>query len=351
MKNFIIRRKIMLRIHFLNVGHGDCTFIEFPSGRTALVDINNSKKLDEETAKELYQEVGYTEAQASLLYKQYHFEKGFLKGGVNFVEPIDPISDYLKPKNLLSNGLFRLIITHPDMDHLTGLYRLLKQENVKVTSFWDTNNNKTLSKNDFNNEASYLDWQTYQELRESKEKPNRLVLNRGDDERFYGFKDEAWDKIRILSPTPEISKKANETKNWNLHSYVLCIEYAGHKIIFGGDADKEIWDALAEQNPELIQNISVLKAPHHGRKNNFSSAAVKLMNPIWTICSVGNKAQLKKPDGSSHDAHQNYSYYTQKMVLSTRFRGNIVVEINSFGDLKVMCSHNAEPEKGLYQLL
>ena len=43
----------MLKIHFLNVGHGDCTLLEFPSGRTTLIDINNSKVVDEETEKEL----------------------------------------------------------------------------------------------------------------------------------------------------------------------------------------------------------------------------------------------------------------------------------------------------------
>lgn len=58
----------MLKIHFLNVGHGDCTLLEFPSGRTTLIDINNSKVVDEETEKELasnsnkynqYQSMGY----------------------------------------------------------------------------------------------------------------------------------------------------------------------------------------------------------------------------------------------------------------------------------------------------
>ena len=33
--------------HFLNVGHGDCTFIELPCGRLMMIDINNSKSLPE----------------------------------------------------------------------------------------------------------------------------------------------------------------------------------------------------------------------------------------------------------------------------------------------------------------
>jgi hypothetical protein len=46
----------MLRIHFLNVGHGDCTIISHPSGRLTMIDINNSQDYDEESFNELLAE-------------------------------------------------------------------------------------------------------------------------------------------------------------------------------------------------------------------------------------------------------------------------------------------------------
>ncbi len=42
-----------LKAHFLNVGRGDCTIVEFPSGRVAMVDIYNLKVLDLDTSVEL----------------------------------------------------------------------------------------------------------------------------------------------------------------------------------------------------------------------------------------------------------------------------------------------------------
>jgi hypothetical protein len=37
-----------LIVHFLNVGHGDCTFVELPTGRLMMIDINNSKTLPDD---------------------------------------------------------------------------------------------------------------------------------------------------------------------------------------------------------------------------------------------------------------------------------------------------------------
>lgn len=55
-QRFFIKKehgRSMLRIHFLNVGHGDCTIISHPSGRLTMIDINNSQDYDSESFQEL----------------------------------------------------------------------------------------------------------------------------------------------------------------------------------------------------------------------------------------------------------------------------------------------------------
>ena len=49
-----------LNIYFLNVGHGDCTIIDFPSGRLAIVDINNSRGLDTASKNDVAATYGVT---------------------------------------------------------------------------------------------------------------------------------------------------------------------------------------------------------------------------------------------------------------------------------------------------
>ncbi len=43
----------MLKMHFFNVGHGECTLIEHHSGRLTMVDINTSHEYDWNTRQEI----------------------------------------------------------------------------------------------------------------------------------------------------------------------------------------------------------------------------------------------------------------------------------------------------------
>lgn len=322
----------MLKIHFLNVGHGDCTIIEFPSGRTTMIDINNSKIVDEETKNEIASSNPF----AYEIYKSLGNKGNILleKSVADFVTPVDPI-EYME-KHLPLSSIFRFILTHPDMDHMTGLYNL-KHSGKVISNFWDTNNVKSVSKSEVSSIYDYRDWEVYQEMKSSAESLKTLNILKGEQNDYFND-----DKIKILSPTQEIIDQANINKNWNLLSYVLLIEYAGHKIILGGDADSIVWDELAKSDQELLENVSILKASHHGRNSGYSENAAILMKPTWTICSVG-----KKP---SQDAHNKYKKHTEKKVLSTRFRGNIVVEITEYGEMTVYCEDNHNAEEELYPL-
>ncbi len=123
-----------LKVHFLNVGRGDCTIIEFPSGRVGMVDVYNLKVLDDDTRQELLEEYrrspryresfysGY--AGASLAAREQEFVK---RAEEQLTDPIE----YYGYQIGSTRDVFRMIVTHPDMDHMTGLYRLYKQEYAK----------------------------------------------------------------------------------------------------------------------------------------------------------------------------------------------------------------------------
>ena len=108
--------------HFLNVGKGNCTIIEFPSGRLSVIDIDDSRSISED--------------------ERYFILEGTLKR-VKLTDPIVYITDNFK------NEIFRFILTHPDMDHMSGIKELFNRK--KVINFWDTDNNKYIDPDTWDN--------------------------------------------------------------------------------------------------------------------------------------------------------------------------------------------------------
>ena len=165
----------MLKIDFLNVGKGNCTVIKFPSEKIAIVDIDNSKIDDDDDILQ------------------------------------DPI-DFLD-KKYSGKDIFRFILTHPDMDHMSGIDELFSKR--KVYNFWDTEHDKELDTetDDFGSYNSD-DWNRYQEIRISKESPKALKLYRNATSECCWTQD----NIQILSPSPNLTKLSKETKKGNILS-------------------------------------------------------------------------------------------------------------------------------------
>src|SRR6266516_2149925 len=137
----------MTRIHFLNVGHGDCTIIEHASGNITMIDINNSDSLDDDTRQELAEEYGITgAAYATRTYLSdllgQSFRKKYLAEAGYEIPLTDPV-DYFK-QNWPGRSIFRYIQTHPDCDHMRGLNRL-REERIPILNFWDTANTRKVT--------------------------------------------------------------------------------------------------------------------------------------------------------------------------------------------------------------
>jgi beta-lactamase superfamily II metal-dependent hydrolase len=291
----------MVKIHFLNVGHGDCIVIEnFDTGRNTIIDINRSVDFDKTTSKELLEifEIDYcfNGVCATLESKGYN------------IEITDPIQ-YLKDNNI--SDIHRFISTHPHMDHISGiklLYDEIKFINVWIANHnWQPNLDKLSEKQKINREF-------YEKLK-NQEVENVKVINSLEGSKVRYLPE---DGLSILAPNENLL----ESNNANDLSYVIKFEYAGRKIIFGGDAEEKTWKYIFENYD--ISNMDILKASHHGRDSGYYQPAVKAMSPKYTIVSVG-----KKP---STDASNKYRRYSDN-IWSTRWKGNIVFTIDGNGNI------------------
>jgi competence protein ComEC len=339
-----------LNIHFLDVGHGDCTIVDFPEHFT-VIDINNCRTLAKESESELKNKfkppapnpflaglsaLGSPASQRPslpptpnpllaglsalgsppppspnyfrILAEQAESERKLQEAKDKLTNPID----YLKAR-FPGRSIFRYIQSHPDMDHMAGIHRLL-EEGIGIANFWDTHHCiekdlDALRTGQVNHDIQ--DWHTYLTLRRSTgTNPTVLRLKAGDTNNFW-----TTDGIEIWAPFDH--KYYNDpNSDPNALSYVLLIRVGACNILLGGDATEATWKEIYERRKGQFPKIHLLKASHHGRKSGYHMESVKAMNPDVTILSVG---ELKSKD----DASGSYERFSNKGCHSTLDHGDI----------------------------
>ena len=84
--------------------------------------------------------------------------------------------------------------------------------------------------------------------------------------------------------------------NENDNSSVIYTKLNNHKFLFMGDAGVEVEQNLIEKYN--LQDIDVLKVGHHGSKTSSSKEFVGVINPKYSIISVGKNNRYGHPNDS-----------------------------------------------------
>ena len=302
----------MAKIHFLNVDEGDCSIIEHDNGTVSMIDIccgNITEKCQVA--------MPCTESVNSL------------SGNFNQkAYPTNPV-EYLKRHNI--ETLFRYIQTHPDMDHMDGLQNL--KDSISIWNFWDTENTKKqeFSENGISGRFYKKDWDCYCQLRQSSTVPKALFYYDGSSNKYYSEDDNGVlkdDYLKILSPTKELLKAAEQARDWNDSSYVILYCVQGWKILFCGDADMGTINHLLKKHKEDISNLDVLIAPHHGRDSSKDFTFLDVMKPKLTL--VGNAKSKDLAYGKWDNRNLEHIQNNQG--------GDILIDIYN-GEMHVSCSN------------
>jgi len=203
---------------------------------------------------------------------------------------------------------------------MSGLNEL--NNNYYITNFWDTKHNKII---DDWEDTPYNkdDWDKYLKLRKSEEDPKCLRIYRGQNRNCCYVED----GITILSPSNylvELSTNTSEDdpKKYNHLCYVLMIEYAGIKVLLGGDATIEAWEDMLKECGEKILKSHIFLAPHHGSQHYIYKDAFDIIEPQYVVVSVAEKTDY------------DYDYYrkiAKKGVLSTKHFGTIKFKLKDTG--------------------
>ncbi len=261
-----------LRVTAIDVGQGDSTLIQTPSGRTILVDGGGTS--DE------------TDADASDV-------------GVKIVVP------FLQFLGI--NRLDALVLTHPHGDHVGGLAAVLRAQEIGTildgttlpypspayTQFLDLVRRKRIPY------AHAVRGQT---------------LDMGDGV-----------TLRVLNPPPtpafgDTAAYGTNTDDATVNNYSvgLLLQYGQIRFILTGDAQNEAEGAMLDAHADL--SCDVLKAGHHGSRNATSDAWLGRLQPKLAVISCGRHNRFGHPAPSTLarlDAHNVQTFRTDKQGAIT----------------------------------
>jgi beta-lactamase superfamily II metal-dependent hydrolase len=279
--------------HFLNVGQGDCSIIQHPSGHVTVVDVNHAKPPLTEGAKLIIS-----------IMKENYAQKS---------NPTNPI-EYMQERGI--NDVFRFVLSHPDMDHMGGIKALF--EAFAPANFWDTANNCV--KDDWNGGPySRDDWDFYRSIRDGRNvSTKRLVLYAGARGKYYNDDDAAGggDGLHILAPTPALVSAANGNGDHNDCSYVILYRSRAGRILLAGDSHDATWRHILDNHADEVADVEVLLAPHHGRHSDRDFSFLDVVRPKLTL--FGNAS-------SEHLAYAAWSYRKLPIITNNQ-AGDVIID-------------------------
>lgn len=269
-----------LRIHFLDVGQGDCTLVEFPDGKVALIDGGNGSERTETTV------MRYLNA---------------LK--------IDVI-DYL-------------IVTHADSDHCGSLDKVVAHKTI-LNAYLPTAKPEKAG-------AEYAEF--YEKILEEDCAQQHVF-------RYLSLGTEAY-TFTFLYPYSLESNGGKEDLDAddNANSAVLWLDYLGVSALFTGDAPFETEELLMlDDRAGLfdhygieLTSTEILKVAHHGSMYSTSFEFLRYLDVETAVISCGKNNVYGHP---SEEVLENLTD-AKAVAYRTDEQGTVMLTIAPSGEYSI----------------
>ncbi|MEP5568806.1 MAG: MBL fold metallo-hydrolase [Halioglobus sp.] len=222
-----------LEITFIDVGEGEAIFLE-SAGHTALIDSGNP-----------------------------------LSGGQT--------AAFLNARGLKS--LDTIIITHPHLDHLGGVFQLLSH--FIFDQRYDNGQNPD-PENDL-----------YRWYREAYRSDNYRILKAGD-------------RLTLGDAHLQVLNAVQQKRtNWNQNSIVLMLSHGNSRALLMADADTSVERELIASGVPL--KASLLKLGHHGHSDATSTEFLEHVDPEYAVISINRDNLRGYPSAEILNRLDNYS--------------------------------------------
>lgn len=239
-----------LRFHMIDIGQGDCLFIEFPDDTVMLIDTG---------------------------------EKSNARA--------DKIINYIK--NYEKTTIDYFMLTHTDSDHIGNTVAILEAFEVKKAFIPDVEN-KTITKTYENSYNAIIAEGCEVEISSEFD-----TISSTDPNNVFYF--------AFLSPWQSLYNDLNGTSDPTSHqkndvSPIIYLEYMQKRILLTGDVNIAVEDELithyndhnfekfaigGEEININLRKIDILKVAHHGSEGSSGANFLGVVEPTYSIISAG----------------------------------------------------------------
>lgn len=284
-------------VHYLDIGQGDCIFINFPDGKNMLIDAGNKSEIN----------------------SSY-------------------IITYLNNYSVKTINYF--VLSHPDLDHIGNALAIM--DNFQIENMFIPYIHESLY-------PAFPEFQSIMNKIEEKQIAHEIssykIRNKQENYTFA-----------FLSPAPkempksqynDLNKTTTPTDSQiNNISPIIYLECANNRFLFTGDAGKsqeefimnnykiKLYDKLFKKENIILnlENIDYLKISHHGSDDGSGEDFLRLVNPKNAIISVGNDNFYGHPN--SEMLERLLSNCPECILLRTDINSTIVIHEDEQGNLK-----------------
>lgn len=297
-----------LLFHMIDVGQGDCLYIQLPDGKDMVIDGGTTKKP----------------------YDDFD---------------VNTVISYLN--NYIKDGTIEyLMLTHTDKDHLSFLDDIIYAfdvQNIYMPYILATPDVTKLSskvrsefesipqeKKDIFKDKDTVSTVEYAEFFTAAliEKNCNIFVNMDEDENTNNITINGSDyTFKFYCPTKAYYDKngLDNATDLNAISPVGILEYNDRRIMFTGDSNSKNEKDVAERTGSI--DCDVLKVAHHGSSTSSTAAFLEKYSFEYAMISSGTHAGHKLPRQDALDRMINMEVYR------TDKNGTIVLSVNKSGEM------------------
>lgn len=327
-----------LNVHFVDVGQGDCAIIEFPDGKTAVID-GGERFNAQKTAIQAFIDTTFDES-----FKYF---------------------DYA-------------ILTHPDSDHCGNFDYILNNYPARVSyrpnveavgskdSLYTDPGKADLKPNAVpKTTAQYIEAieSMYNPTAEHDFTPTVYVTDPSDEtQTIKGGEGDGAYSLTFFSPLSYNYGTTEKNAEWNNYSPIMILSYRGFNFAMSGDAEKdnlnEFVEKVASAKTDGVTDkydifddnfcVNVVKAGHHGSENattiDYLEAITspQAVSGVYCVISCGEGNTYKHPHQAALDRYATVGV-TDENVLRTDKLGdiNFTVRVGENGEYSLFYGETA----------